>query len=277
MNTELRVKLASFEGPLDLLLYLIQKDEIDIRNIKIADITDQYLRTLDLMRDHNLDIAGDFLLMASTLIYIKSRTMLPNQEEITAESGDEILTQEELMRRLMEHQRYRAMAMDFKTMPMMNQDFFKRPLPDERTKREQLLKEMDLTDLTVAFQQILLRARRPKVRVKTDRMSIADAVRKIADRLGQAEITDFSNLFSQEPDNNEVVVTFLAILELGRLQKVRVLQHMVYGTIYLVLREKLTFDSVREMFESGDAYAYERSQSKNPAPEAAASAPALSL
>lgn len=256
MNTELRVKLASFEGPLDLLLYLIQKDEIDIRNIKIAEITDQYLRTLDLMRDHNLDIAGDFLLMASTLIWLKSRTMLPNMDEVQAGEGDDILTQEELMRRLMDHQRYRAMAMDFKQMPMLGQDFFKRPLPDEREKREQLLKEMNLTDLTVAFQQVLLRARRPAVRVKTDRMSIADAVKKIADRLGAQEITDFQNLFTNDPDRNEVVVTFLAILELGRLQKVRVLQHMVYGTIYLVLREKLNSETVQELFASGDAYAY---------------------
>lgn len=258
MNTELRVKLASFEGPLDLLLYLIQKDEIDIRNIKIAEITDQYLRALDLMREHNLDVAGDFLLMASTLIWLKSRTMLPNMDELEATNGEDILTQEELMRRLMDHQRYRAMALDFKQMPMLGQDFFKRPLPDEREKREQLLKEMNLTDLTVAFQQVLLRARRPQVRVKTDRMSISDAVRKIADRLGSQEITDFQNLFSENPDRNEVVVTFLAILELGRLQKIRVLQHMVYGTIYLVLRDKLNLETVEKLFESGDAYAYRR-------------------
>jgi segregation and condensation protein A len=265
MNTELRVKLASFEGPLDLLLYLIQKDEIDIRNIKIAEITDQYLRTLDLMRDHNLDTTGDFLLMASTLIYLKSRTMLPATDEaLPGEDGD-ILTQDELMRRLMEHQRYRAMAMDFKQMPMLGQDFFKRPLPDEREKREQLLKEMNLTDLTVAFQQVLLRARRPAVRVKTDRMSISDAVRKIADRLGSQDITDFQDLFNESVDRNEVVVTFLAILELGRLQKIRVLQHAVYGTIYLVLRERLSLEAVEKLFESGDAYAYQRAAQPAPA------------
>lgn len=265
MNTELRVKLASFEGPLDLLLYLIQKDEIDIRNIKIAEITDQYLRTLEVMREHNLDIAGDFLLMASTLIWLKSRTMLPNMDELTAVDGDEILTQEELMRRLMDHQRYRAMAMDFKQMPMLGQDFFKRPPPDEKEKREQLLKEMNLTDLTVAFQQVLLRARRPSVRVKTDRMSIADAAKKIANRLGSQEITDFQSLFVENPDRNEVVVTFLAILELGRLQKIRVLQHMVYGTIYLVLRDRLNLETMQTLFESGDSYAYQRAAAPAPA------------
>lgn len=257
MNTELRVKLASFEGPLDLLLYLIQKDEIDIRQIRIAEITDQYLRTLDLMREHNLDVAGDFLLMASTLIWLKSRTLLPNQDEAQAGEGDEIMTQEELMRRLLEHQRYRAMALDFKQMPMLSQDFFKRPLPDERQVREHLLKEMNLTDLTLAMQNILMKARKPTVRVKTDRMSIADAARKIADRLGAQEITDFQNLFSDAPDRNEVVVTFLAILELGRLQKIRVLQHMVYGTIYVVLRERLNLETMQKLFESGDSYAYQ--------------------
>lgn len=265
MNTELRVKLASFEGPLDLLLYLIQKDEIDIRNIRIAEITDQYLRTLDLMREHNLDIAGDFLLMASTLIWLKSRTLLPNQDELEQQEGDEIMTQEELMRRLLEHQRYRAMAMDFKQMPMMGQDFFKRPLGDERQKREQLLKEMNLTDLTVAFQQVLLRARRPSVRVKTDRMSIADAAKKIADRLGSQDVTDFQSLFVEDPDRNEIVVTFLAILELGRLQKIRVLQHMTFGTIYLVLRDRLNLEAVQKLFESGDSYAYRRPAEPAPA------------
>lgn len=258
MNTELRVKLASFEGPLDLLLYLIQKDEIDVRQIKIAEITDQYLRTLDLMREHNLDVAGDFLLMASTLIWLKSRTLLPQQEELENPEGDEILTQEELMRRLLEHQRYRAMAMDFKQMPLLGQDFFKRPLANEKEKREHLLKEMNLTDLTVAFQQVLLRARRPSVRVKTDRMSIADAAKKIADRLGAQDVTDFQSLFGESPDRNEVVVTFLAILELGRLQKIRVLQHMAFGTIYLVLREKLNLQTMQKLFESGDSYAYQR-------------------
>jgi segregation and condensation protein A len=257
MNTELRVKLASFEGPLDLLLYLIQKDEIDIRNIKIAEITDQYLRTLDLMRDHNLDIAGDFLLMASTLIYIKSRTLLP-QEDTTQLEGEEIQTQEELMRRLMEHQRYRAMALDFKQMPTLGNDSFKRPLPDEREKREQLLKEMNLSDLTLAFQELLLRSRRPTAKVKIDKMSIADAAKKIADKLGAQEITDFQTLFGENVDRNELVVTFLAILELGRLQKIRVLQHAVFGTIYLVLRERLNLETMQKLFESGDSYAYRR-------------------
>ncbi len=257
MNTELRVKLASFEGPLDLLLYLIQKDEIDIRNIKIAEITDQYLRTLDLMRDHNLDIAGDFLLMASTLIWLKSRTMLPQTDEVVGE-GDEIMTQEELMRRLMEHQRYRAMAMDFKQMPMLGHDYFKRPLPDERQQREQLLKEMNLTDLTVAFQQMMMRARKPAIRVKKDRMSIADAAKKIADKLGSQEISDFQDLFLETADRNEVVVTFLAILELSRLQKIRVLQHVVYGTIYVVLRDRINLQTIQKLFDTGDSYAYTR-------------------
>ena len=258
MNTELRVKLASFEGPLDLLLYLIQKDEIDIRKIKIAEITDQYLRTLDLMREHNLDIAGDFLLMASTLIWLKSRTMLPQNDEVVQGEGDEIMTQEELMRRLLEHQRYRAMAMDFKQMPLLGQDFFKRPPPDEKAEREQLLKEMNLTDLTLAFQALLMKSRKPTVRVKTDRMSIADAAKKIANILGSRDVTDFQSLFGPDVDRNELVVTFLAVLELGRLQKIRVLQHVVYGTIYVVLRDKLNYQMMQKLFESGDSYAYQQ-------------------
>lgn len=257
MNTELRVKLASFEGPLDLLLYLIQKDEIDIKNIRIAEITEQYLRTLDLMREYNLDTAGDFLLMAASLIYIKSGALLPNQN-LENQDALEITTQEELIRRLQERKRYLDMAQDFKLMPMLGADFFKRPLPEEREKREQLLKEMNLTDLTLAFQQMLMRTRRPVAIVKKDRMSIAQAAEKIANRLAAQEVTEFQSLFSPEADRSEIVATFLAILELGRLGKLRVLQHIVYGSIYLVPREMLNQDIVNKLFEKGDAYAYAR-------------------
>lgn len=262
MNTELRVNLASFEGPLDLLLYLIQKDELDIKDIKISEITDQYLRTLELMREYNLDIAGEFLLMASTLIWLKSRSLLPNQDALVNPDGEEILTQEELMRRLMEHQRYRAMAQDFKRMPLLGSDFFKRPMPEDKEKREQLLKEMNLTDLTVAFQKMLMRSRKPVTNVKKDRMSIAQAAQKIADRIASQEVTEFQSLFPENPDRSELVATFLAILELGRLGKIRVLQHMVYGSIYIVPREMLNADVVQKLFEKGDAYAY----AQQPAP-----------
>jgi segregation and condensation protein A len=216
------------------------------------------------MREHNLDLAGDFLLMASTLIWLKSRTMLPQTDEALQGEGDEIMTQEELMRRLMEHQRYRAMAMDFKQMPLLGQDFFKRPPSDEKAEREQPLKEMNLTDLTLAFQGMLMRARKPTVRVKTDRMSIADAAKKIANVLGSKDVTDFHSLFSESVDRNELVVTFLAILELGRLQKIRVLQHVVYGTIYVVLRDKLNLETMQKLFESSDAYAYAQPAPQQP-------------
>ncbi|MCO5143226.1 MAG: segregation/condensation protein A [Oligoflexia bacterium] len=268
MNTDLRVKLASFEGPLDLLLYLIQKDEINIHTVKIAEITDQYLRTLDLMRDYNLDIAGDFLLMASTLIWLKSKTLLPSTDELQSDDPEAILTQEELMRRLMEHQRYRAMALDFKALPRLGEDFFARPLPPDKMKKEQLLKEMNLSELTKAFQNFLMKERSPVVRVKTDRMSIADAAKKIANRLGSQELTEFQSLFAESADRNEIVVTFLAILELGRLQKIRVLQHLTYGTIYVVLRDKLNYETMLKLFESGDSYAY-RSNAGNNAPSPA--------
>ena len=128
----------------------------------------------------------------------------------------------------------------------------------EREKREQLLKEMNLTDLTLAFQGLLMKARRPTVRVKTDRMSIADAAKKIAHILGSQDVTDFQSLFTENPDRNELVVTFLAVLELGRLQKIRVLQHVVYGTIYVVLRDKINLETMQKLFESGDAYAYQQ-------------------
>lgn len=256
-STDLRVKLASFEGPLDLLLYLARQNEIDVRDIKIQEITDHYLRHLEMMREYNLDIAGDFILMASTLILLKSRKLLPQDEENPDESLEgEIETEAELLRRLLEHQRYQEVARQFRELPRMGWDTFKRPLPDERTRKDQVLKEMNLSELSLALQQVLLRVRRPVRRVQRETVSVSQAITWIVGKLSMQEAVELSDLFPGDADRSKIVATFLAILELGRLKKIRVLQHVIYGSIYVVARENLELESLEKLFEAGDSYAY---------------------
>ncbi len=254
---DLRVKLASFEGPLDLLLYLTRQNEIDIRDIKIQEITDQYLRHLEMMREFNLDIAGDFILMASTLILLKSRRLLPQDEENPdANIEGEIETEEQLMHRLLEHQRYQEVARTFKELPRMGWDNFTRPLPEGKARKEQILKEMNISELSLALQQVLMRVRRPVRRVQRETVSVAQAITWIVDKLSMQEAVELSNLFPETTERSEIVATFLAILELGRLKKIRVLQHVIYGSIYVVAREDLELNSLETLFEAGDSYAY---------------------
>ena len=261
-QTELRVKLASFEGPLDLLLYLIQQNEIDIFNINISEITDHYLHTLDMMRDYNLDIAGDFILMASTLILLKSRLLLPEDDEAVTEEGDAIQTQEELIRRLLEHQRFQQVARELREMNKLGQDFFKRPLPEDKEKQERLLREMNLTDLTLAFQQVLLQMRKPTAKIKRDPITIAQAAEKLLAALNQQEVIEFFGLFRAMADRSEVVATFLAILELARLSKISIMQHIDFSSIYITLRTVLDKKVInQELFQIGEAYAYKLAES----------------
>lgn len=262
-NTDLRVKLASFEGPLDLLLYLIRQNEIGIENIKIAEITDQYLQTLEAMREYNLDIAGEFILMAASLILIKSRKLLPDSENGEASAADEeaMLTEEELRRRLLEHQRFQNVARELRMRPILGFDFFKRPEPDTTEVQEQVMKEMSLSEISIALQKVLLRVRRPIRRVQRETVSVADAIRWIYGKISTSEATELAELFPDSYGRSEIVAVFLAILELGRLKKIRVLQHTVYGTIYVVAREVLVIDQLEQLLSSGEnSYAYKAAE-----------------
>ncbi len=264
-NHDLRVKLASFEGPLDLLLYLIRQNEIDIQNIRIAEITDQYLRTINLMREYDLDIAGEFILMAATLILIKSRKLLPESElkDVINEDGETIQTEEELMRRLLEHQRFQEVARELRDRPLSGFDFFKRPELEEKEAVAvgDALKEMSITELSLALQKILLRARRPVRRVQRETVSVSTAIRWIFDKISTDEATELDSLFPESYGRSEIVAVFLAILELGRLKKIRVLQHVIYGTIYLVARENLDSQELDQLLKSGDtSYAYKAAE-----------------
>src|SRR6187399_2734708 len=235
---EFPVHLEHFEGPLDLLLHLIRKHEVDIYDIPIALITQQYLEYLDLMSELNLDVAGDFLVMAATLIHIKSRTLLPRPDP--AQEDPEEDPREALVRRLLEHQRFKAAAELLHEKEIQRSAQWGRPdgrvaeMVGEAPEPEV---EVDLFSLMAAFRQVLERARqRPRVLLPPEQMSIEDRIEQLLARLSETEACGFDELFADVQTRSGMVVTFLALLEMIRLKVVRVFQQANFGPIRVYKR-----------------------------------------
>jgi segregation and condensation protein A len=247
------IRLESFEGPLDLLLFLIQSHELDISKISIGRITDQYLAYVRLMQELNFDVASEFLVMAATLLHWKSKALLPQEKDPNAAKNAEEepgLTQEELIRQLLEHQRFRQAGADLAQLPRLGDDVFTRP--NRRPPIERIWREMSLTDLALCYQQTLTRARKRTQVLRKETVSLADKLQDFGRKLSVGKITGMSALWDLNPSRPEKVVTFLASLELSRLKKLRVHQEIVYEEIYLELLESLVnFDpSVASGFDS---------------------------
>jgi segregation and condensation protein A len=239
------VRLESFEGPLDLLLYLIQSHEMDISRISISRITDQYLAYVRLMQELNFDIASEFLVMASTLLVWKSKSLLPqdkNPDGTAKDDADGVMSQEDLIRQLLEHQRFRAAGEDLAQLPRLGEDVFTRP--HQKAPVEKVWKEMDITSIALCYQDMLVRARKRTTILKKETVSLSDKIVDFADRLQVGKMVGMRSLLSAIYSRPEVVVTFLASLELARLKKLRVHQEKTYEEIYVELLESLKgFDS----------------------------------
>jgi segregation and condensation protein A len=231
-----RVKLDMFEGPLDLLLHLIKKNEMEIVDIPIAKITEQYLGYLGMMREFNLDIAGEFLVMAATLTLIKSRMLLPNPEEDEVEEAD---PRAELVQQLLEYQRYREAALALSERPLLHRDVFVRePLDDPEVTESSGPPRLKVTvwELIEAFRGVLKRMRPESVHeVLTERVSLRDRARALLGALGVARCLEFDSLFEEETTRIEVIITFLALLELMKIGAVRATQGEHYGRIVIEL------------------------------------------
>jgi segregation and condensation protein A len=229
------VRLENFEGPLDLLLHLIRKHEMDIYDIPMAEITAQYLTTIDSMKSLNLDVAGEFLLMAATLIHIKSRQLLPPAEEEFDEE-DESDPRAELVRRLLEYQKYKDAALALDELPLLDRDVFARkfPLLVSEEDGEQELEAIGLYELAEAFRALLQEHPQESFHeVNPEQLSVTDRVHHILFLLdGQASLS-FRELFAGPPTRPEIVVTFLAMLELVKLRLVKLLQTVRNGSIQL--------------------------------------------
>lgn len=225
------VRLEMFEGPLDLLLHLIQKNEMDIFNIPIALITGQYLDYLKWMKTLNLDIAGDYLLMASTLLHIKSKMLLPQPAGEEEEEGEDPRT--ELVRRLIEYQKYKTAAAELVNRPMLNRDVFFRLVSAEEEAPEEERIEANLFDLIDALRKALERVKDETFHdVVLDKLTVEDKVREILLLLQKEKRSlPFHLLFPEQAPARVIVLTFLAILELVKTKWIRVFQAVPFETI----------------------------------------------
>lgn len=225
------VRLEMFEGPLDLLLHLIQKNELEIFNIPIALITEQYLEYLKFMKTLNLDIAGEYLLMASTLLHIKSKMLLPQPSGEEGEEGED--PREELIRRLLEYQKYKMAGTELVKRPMLDRDVFIRLAPEQKEEPEEERIEVKLFDLIEAFRKVLERAGEESFHeVILDRLSVEDKVQEILLLLKKENRSlPFHLLFPEQASRRVIVVTFLAILELVKMKWIRVFQVAPFETI----------------------------------------------
>jgi segregation and condensation protein A len=226
------VRLEVFEGPLDLLLHLIHKNELDIFNIPIALITEQYLDYLKLMKVLNLDIAGEYLLLASTLLHIKSKMLLPTPSEEEEEEGED--PRAELVRRLLEYQKYKNAAAELEKRPMLDRDVFIRLMPAETEKpAEEERMEVSLFELLEAFRQVLERMKPESFHeVILERISVEEKIEEILSLLQRENRSmAFHLLFPEQAPLRLVIVTFLAILELVKMKRVRIFQMAPFETI----------------------------------------------
>jgi segregation and condensation protein A len=235
-----RVRLELFEGPLDLLLHLVKKNEVEITDIPIATITDQYLEYMALLREMNLDVAGEFLVMAATLIYLKSRTLLP-APELEAEEDEEGDPRAELVARLLEYQRFRDAALELGQRPLLNRDVFARPrgpLAEEEAAEpgDVAVEDASLGVLLDAFRQVLRRSAAPPAHeVVRERLSVRDCIGYVLTRLETTGRVTFAGLFPDGGARHRMIVTFLALLELMRLGVVRVRQAEPFGELSIGL------------------------------------------
>ena len=231
------IKLDIFEGPLDLLLYLIKKNEIDIYDIPIALITEQYLEYIEMLRSLNLDLAGEFLVLAATLIHIKSRLLLPVEEDPAAEEEED--PRAELVRQLLEYQAFKEAALQLDNRPVLERDVFTRSCPvtgPDDPEVDESFTEMDVFDLVKAFQQIIARLdKEERIEINTEEMSLADRINDIMERLREYKHLTFTELLGERTDRRWILYTFLALLELMKLRMIRAYQGEPYGVIRLFL------------------------------------------
>jgi segregation and condensation protein A len=233
------VRVESFEGPLDLLLYLIQTHELDISKVSISRITDQYLAYVRLMQELNFDVASEFLVMAATLIQWKSKAILPQEDKTLegAEDGEVALSPEELLRQLLEHQRFRQVAGDMLQLSRLGEDVFTRP--NRRPPIERIWKEMDVTSLATTYQQILVREKKRTTILKKETVSLSEKIVDFADKIDLGEMKELRSLMRNSHDKPEIVVTFLAALELARLKRFKVHQEKTYSEIWVEVVQSL--------------------------------------
>jgi segregation and condensation protein A len=231
----LEVFLEAFEGPLDLLLYLIKRQNLDILDIPIAAITEQYMEYIALMKDLRLELAAEYLVMAAMLAEIKSRMLLPRPREDEENEED---PRAELIRRLQEYERFKKAAQDIDEMPRMERDYFQTEIavPDKHIDRP--LPDVDLKELIVAFHDVLRRADMfSSHHIQREALSVRERMSSILERIKTDRFIEFTELFTIEEGRMGVVVSFMAVLELIKETLLELVQADPYGPIHVKARE----------------------------------------
>ncbi|MGH8398782.1 MAG: segregation and condensation protein A [Gammaproteobacteria bacterium] len=227
----LEVFLEAFEGPLDLLLYLIRRQNLDILDVPIAEITRQYMKYIELMKEMRLELAAEYLVMAAMLAEIKSRMLLPRPP---LEEGDEDDPRAELVRRLQEYERYKTAAEDLDALPRMGRDVFTAVAEMGNHKVVQLVPEVAMKELLIAFKDVLQRAAMyAHHHVQLEQLSVRQRMSEVLAALQDREFREFSSLFTPEEGRRGVVVTFMALLELLKQTLIELVQAETYGPIHI--------------------------------------------
>jgi segregation and condensation protein A len=248
-ENEILVKVDRFDGPLALLLHLVQKDEMNIKELELNTITNQYLDYLQKMQDLNFDLAGEYLYMAATLLFLKSEAAADETQEavvnLTAgEMGLEIQTRGDLISRLEELERFQRLGQRLWGLPKKGHEIFVHPKIDRKAIENSILTPIDLQQLTETMMDLIRREKKKYAVVKRDRLSIKEKLIRLKTLLKEGETVQFTALLDEnETGIIDKVITFISLLELARLKKLQVFQNEDKGSIYIEVKESLdSFD-----------------------------------
>ena len=234
----LEVVLETFQGPLDLLLYLIRKHNLDVLDIPMAQLTQQYMSYIEMMQSNRMELAAEYLLMAAVLIEIKSRMLLPRPTKANEESGED--PRVELMRRLLEYEQMKLAAQKLNALPQAGRDFELVQVLIERTV-EQQLPAVAVEDLRQAWLALLMRAKlNTHHKVRREELSVREQMTRLLRQLRHGEFETFENLFDASGGIPQLVVTFIAVLELAKETLVEITQTETLGNIYVRASRSLT-------------------------------------
>jgi segregation and condensation protein A len=227
----LQVFLEAFEGPLDLLLYLIRRQNIDVLDIPISEVTNQYVQYIDMMSELQLELAGEYLLMAAMLAEIKSRMLLPRPPSEEAEEDD---PRAELVRRLQEYERFKKAAQDLSDLPRLERDTYIVDAEAPERKVVTQLPDVTLKELLLAFHDVLKRAEMfSNLHMQREPLSVRQRMSEILTRIDASGFTGFADLFDPEEGRMGVAVTFIAILEMLRESTIEVVQSEAYAPLHI--------------------------------------------
>lgn len=243
----LKVFLEAFEGPLDLLLYLIRRQNLDILDIPLAEITQQYVDYIEMMEELQLDLAGEYLLMAAMLAEIKSRMLLPRSEEIEEDEDD---PRAELVRRLQEYERYKQAAENISALPRLERDLHQAHAEVTERRVEVKLPDLALKEMLLAFQDVLSRAEMfARLHVQREPLSVRQRMGEILLKLDNETFTDFPDLFDPREGRIGIVVTFIALLELLRESVIEIVQADPFSPIHVRAAGKAREDDANQTAE----------------------------